>query len=175
MRKQNINAIGFTIVELLIVIVVIAILATISVVAYKGIQQRARDAKRLQDIQAIASAMRMSYAEKGSYPTGNIYTADPNFKTSAFYTAISPYMQDVPTDPTEGNGYTYLIAGNQTCSGSTEKLTLVAVGRFETSSPGTIDPCDGGSFGSGLWPNYRYPGNSRGAFVSGYTIILLRE
>lgn len=37
---------GFTIVELLIVIVVIAILAAISVVAYNGIQTRARDAAR---------------------------------------------------------------------------------------------------------------------------------
>lgn len=33
---------GFTIVELLIVIIVIAILATISVVAYNGVQQRAK-------------------------------------------------------------------------------------------------------------------------------------
>jgi prepilin-type N-terminal cleavage/methylation domain-containing protein len=36
---------GFTIVELLIVIVVIAILATISIVAYSGIQARANDSK----------------------------------------------------------------------------------------------------------------------------------
>lgn len=38
---------GFTIVELLIVIVVVGILATISVVAYNGAQQRARNAARL--------------------------------------------------------------------------------------------------------------------------------
>lgn len=42
MRKQNRSTAGFTIVELLIVIVVIAILATISIVAYNGIQARAR-------------------------------------------------------------------------------------------------------------------------------------
>lgn len=166
---------GFTIVELLIVIVVIAILATISVVGYSGIQKKARDAKRVRDIQSIASALKMHYTDKGSYPTGNIDTADANFKTSAFYAAISPYITDVPVDPVQGNGYTYLIAGNQSCSGATEKLTLVAVARFETSSPNTIDPCDTAQFGSHLWPAYRYPGNGRGAFVSGYTIILQRE
>lgn len=48
---------GFTIVELLIVIVVIAVLATISVVAYSGIQQRARDSQRKSDLAAIAKAL----------------------------------------------------------------------------------------------------------------------
>ena len=37
---------GFTIVELLIVIVIIAILAAITIVAYNGLQQRARDSQR---------------------------------------------------------------------------------------------------------------------------------
>lgn len=50
---------GFTIVELLIVIVVIAILATISIVAYNGIQLRARDTKRAQDIAMIKKALLM--------------------------------------------------------------------------------------------------------------------
>ncbi len=42
--------VGFTIVELLIVIVVIAILAAISVVAYTGIQNRANDAAVKSDL-----------------------------------------------------------------------------------------------------------------------------
>lgn len=50
---------GFTIVELLIVIVVIAVLATISIVAYTGAQQRARDSKRKNDVAAIAKAFKL--------------------------------------------------------------------------------------------------------------------
>jgi len=48
---------GFTIVELLIVIVVIAILASISIVAYNGIQQRARDTARKSDLSSIRNAL----------------------------------------------------------------------------------------------------------------------
>ena len=44
---------GFTIVELLIVIVVIAILATLVIVTFTGIQQKARDSKRETDVDAL--------------------------------------------------------------------------------------------------------------------------
>lgn len=51
------NTTGFTIVELLITIVVIAILASISIVAYNGIQARAKDARRAQDMANIKKAL----------------------------------------------------------------------------------------------------------------------
>lgn len=59
---------GFTIVELLIVIVVIAILATISTVAYTGIQTRAKDNKRAADIASIEKALRGYEALYGGVP-----------------------------------------------------------------------------------------------------------
>lgn len=60
---------GFTIVELLIVIVVIGILATITIVAYNGIQVRARDADRASDISTIKKKLEIYYASNGSYPS----------------------------------------------------------------------------------------------------------
>lgn len=59
---------GFTIVELLIVIVVIAILAAISIVAYNGIQERARVATAQSDLGNISRKMGLYYADYGEYP-----------------------------------------------------------------------------------------------------------
>lgn len=59
---------GFTIVELLIVIVVIGILAAITIVAYNGIQERARISGMQSDILTLNKAIQMYYADNGHYP-----------------------------------------------------------------------------------------------------------
>ena len=59
---------GFTIVELLIVIVVIAILATITVVAYGGIQNRAKTTKSLATVKQITDKSAVWNAFLSAYP-----------------------------------------------------------------------------------------------------------
>ena len=61
---------GFTIVELLIVIVVIAILAAISMVAYTGIQNRAAETVLQSDLRNSATQLALLRTEQGDvYPT----------------------------------------------------------------------------------------------------------
>lgn len=60
---------GFTIVELLIVIVVIGILAALVVTTFTGIQQKARNTERQTDIKAIHGQVEAYYAVAGRYPT----------------------------------------------------------------------------------------------------------
>lgn len=60
---------GFTIVELLIVIVVIGILAALVVTTFTGIQQKARNTERQTDIKAIHGQVEAYYAQAGKYPT----------------------------------------------------------------------------------------------------------
>lgn len=60
---------GFTIVELLIVIVVIGILAAITVIAYNGVQNNANDTVVRNDLHNFATIMDLHKAEAGTYPT----------------------------------------------------------------------------------------------------------
>ena len=60
---------GFTIIELLIVIVVIGILAALVIVTYNGIQQKARDTERKTDIKALQGHMEAYWADNAKYPT----------------------------------------------------------------------------------------------------------
>jgi prepilin-type N-terminal cleavage/methylation domain-containing protein len=66
---------GFTIVELLIVIVVIGILATLVIVTFTGIQQKARDSQRQTDIQALNNHLAAYYAQTGTYPSLSVLTS----------------------------------------------------------------------------------------------------
>lgn len=59
---------GFTIVELLIVIVIIGILAAITIVAYNGIQARSRDSARIAKIKSIAKSIELYKVDNGTYP-----------------------------------------------------------------------------------------------------------
>lgn len=59
---------GFTIVELIIVIVVIGILAAISLVAYNGIQDRAREAKLAAAADAYEKLLHIYRSQYGTFP-----------------------------------------------------------------------------------------------------------
>lgn len=61
---------GFTIVELLVALVIIALMASLMGVSYIKIQSQSRDAKRKADIETLASLLEKYYDKNGEYPTG---------------------------------------------------------------------------------------------------------
>ena len=69
LKKRNLGNRGFTIVELLIVIVVIGILALLVITTYSGIQAKARNAKRQTDIQSVQTQLEAFFSENGYYPS----------------------------------------------------------------------------------------------------------
>lgn len=59
---------GFTIVELLIVIVVIAVMATIIIISFTGIQQRAKNNAKISTVKQVVNLIRLYKAENEDYP-----------------------------------------------------------------------------------------------------------
>jgi prepilin-type N-terminal cleavage/methylation domain-containing protein len=84
------NYSGFTIVELLIVIVVIAVLAAITIVAFNGIQNRANAAKDVSAANGYVKALKMLVAEKGE---AALPTTDSCLGDTTWYPAASPQFQ----------------------------------------------------------------------------------
>lgn len=73
MRKNvSTTKTGFTIAELLIVIVVIAILAAVSIVAYRGIQDRATATALQSDLRNASTQLGIVKATDGTYPTPSL-------------------------------------------------------------------------------------------------------
>ena len=68
MKVRRLAKTGFTIVELLVVIVVIAILATITIVTYNGIQDRANNAKTIALVNNWEKTIRIYQATSGLLP-----------------------------------------------------------------------------------------------------------
>ena len=84
---------GFSLVELLVVMFIIAILTGVLLPNLMGARQKAKDAQRIGDADAMRSALRMYYNDNQSYPTGY----------DAMVVALPTYMPAVPdwVDDTE--------------------------------------------------------------------------
>lgn len=66
---MNIKQAGFTVVELIVVIVVIGILATITVVAYNGIQNNGYDSSVKSDLSTLAKKLDIFYGDNYKFPS----------------------------------------------------------------------------------------------------------
>lgn len=116
------NTSGFTLLELMIVMILMGVLATIGITSFMSSQIKGRDTTRKGDLRAIASALEMYYTDKGLYPVGSAgsitgcYTAAgatgicgkdyPIFKDGSV-TSGAIWMANFPVDPVSTQKYYY--------------------------------------------------------------------
>ena len=150
---------GFTIVELLIVIVVIAILAAISIVAYNGIQTRAHNAQTISATQQAIKLLKLYKVDNGVYPSGYNYACIGDYtddtcqylnslpevaEQASFKTAIAtvgsmpqPYdkLYDRPSSTRTGGGAWYRVGA--------QDVTYILNGDVDCGAGGTKSVSDG--------------------------------
>ena len=146
---------GFTIVELLIVIVVIGILAAITIVAYNGIQTRAKNTKTINATAAWIKAIKLYNAENDSWPTvtsclggmttyqgatTRCFTAGSYSVNQTFLDQLQPFMSSYPepdtTDITDGVTNTPRRGAMYHISGSDRNIWIMQLGVTSCPSMG---------------------------------------
>ena len=116
---------GFTLIELLVVISIIGLLSTLAVLALGSARSRARDAKRLSDIQAMQGALELYFLDNNAYPAEATVKAlgganagcldNTGFKASGSCSGTT-YFAAVPRDPsTTGADSSCTGSGSATC------------------------------------------------------------
>jgi len=80
--KQQKTKLGFTLIELMVVITIIGILATGAVSVYTSQIQKARDSNRVTSIKTLQTAVEQSYSDLSEYPGVTTHTL-PTLSTVA--------------------------------------------------------------------------------------------
>ena len=101
MKNKNIKSKnGFTLIEILVAMTIVAVLVSISLVSLQGARKVARDGKRKADLEQIRSALEIYRSEIKTYP-------------GSLDDLVNVYLSEVPNDPLSGiYKYFYLGAPN---------------------------------------------------------------
>ena len=102
---------GFTLVELLVTLSIMALIMGASLVAFNSSRAVARDGRRKADLEAVRSALELYRSDVGAYPA-NLTLLSPN------------YISTIPADPVATQSYVYTPVCSTVCSTYTLCATL---------------------------------------------------
>jgi len=127
---------GFTLIELMVVMTIIAVLAGFALVSLGGSRKAARDGRRKADLEQVRSALEMRRADCGDYPSGtlvsgNTITGDDATPGCQVCCSGTNYLT-IPNDPSAGRQYVYT---------STDGTTYNLCAALEVDPPGDVTDC----------------------------------
>lgn len=107
-RKNKVSLLrGFTLVELLVVISIISVLATVMIASFRSSQARGRDTQRKSDLKQISNALELYYSDYNKYPAS---TPPQGLSWGSELTdGKTIYFKVLPKDPIEAQNYFYRV------------------------------------------------------------------
>jgi prepilin-type N-terminal cleavage/methylation domain-containing protein len=90
---------GFSLIELIIVISIIVLLASILLSSFDTVQKRSRDTRRIADIQSVQKALELYYIAHSRYPDANVNACGWDVGN-----AMHPFMQGTGISPDFAGG-----------------------------------------------------------------------
>jgi prepilin-type N-terminal cleavage/methylation domain-containing protein len=134
MNKNNKLQKGFTLVELLVVIAIIGILATLLLLQLGVARQRARDARRIADINQVRSALELYYDDQGTYPAVATYAG----LAAPLVQGTTQYLTLLPLDPLNVSPHQYGYAYVPAAGGGTAVIRYHLWAELEQSARGAL-------------------------------------
>lgn len=123
MKHKN----GFTLVEILVTVTIIAIIATITVVSYFKVQADSRNTARDSKIKIVASALERYYEKNGEYPSCSAMTQPGSQVTTTTLPKLDPNALLTPYSAA-GSTNSYTCSDLSTTSSSTDAFAYVGDG-----------------------------------------------
>mgnify|MGYP001793095339 CR=1 FL=1 len=125
--KKEIKQQGFTIVELLIVIVVIGILAAITIVAYNGIQQRGKTASAQSAANAVDMKAEAFNAETSAYPAQSADLTGATSDKSYYLSGVTVNAAAITAAPASPATVNFWRCGTAAAAAATTLATVTVV------------------------------------------------
>jgi len=122
---------GFTLIELIVVVAIIGILATIAVPAMRTAPQRAREAALKEDLFTLRSCLDQFHADRGRYPT------------SLDEVVSLGYLRGVPVDPVTNSRETWVVVYEQVTGEESERQQEAGQGIIDIHSGSEENALDG--------------------------------
>ncbi|MBI4085659.1 MAG: type II secretion system protein [Candidatus Liptonbacteria bacterium] len=113
---------GFTLIEILIVVAIIAVLASAVLVGLGPVQRQGRDARRISDLRQVQTGLELYYTKCGYYPGGEepeMFCTGDNTVQPDSWDALTLALinsgigiKQIPNDPTASRDYFYWVSFN---------------------------------------------------------------